>query len=255
MKLSKIFPEPDDLLALQPEELAEPLLSVLKTADRHPGSGNGSPQNNTISAPNFFNTSDYFTNPPEYGSRQPEINAALMEAWQWLAGAGLLAECLEKRNGSFFITRAGRAIKTKEDFSTFRKGLLLRRNLLHATIANKVYPAFLRGEYDSAIFLAFREVEITVRKTSNLDSNLTGVPLMREAFGLQGTLSDPAVPKGENEAMAHLFAGAFGVFRNAVSHRHVPTDAAETSEIIGLASQLLRIVDRLAHQNKTASLQ
>jgi hypothetical protein len=74
---------------------------------------------------------------------------------------------------------------------------------------------------------------------------------MRTAFAAgknnsAGPLADTKLPPGEQDAMAHLFAGAFGVYRNSTGHRHVPTEPAEAAEVIMFASQLLRIVDRLA---------
>ena len=49
----------------------------------------------------------------------------------------------------------------------------------------------------------------------------------------------------EQEAMANLFAGAIGLYKNPQSHRHVPTHPEDAAEVIVFASQLLRIVDRL----------
>ncbi len=76
---------------------------------------------------------------------------------------------------------------------------------------------------------------------------------MRAAFATEnkqkhttaGPLTDTSLPAGEQTAMAHLFAGAFGLYRNSTAHRYVPTDPSEASEVIMFASQLLRIVDRL----------
>jgi hypothetical protein len=59
------------------------------------------------------------------------------------------------------------------------------------------------------------------------------------------TLTDNTIPKAEQEAMAHLFAGAFGLYRNSTAHRYVPTKPEEAAEVIMFASQLLRLVDRL----------
>ena len=82
---------------------------------------------------------------------------------------------------------------------------------------------------------------------------------MRAAFATAknnlpaGPLTDKQLPLGEQEAMAHLFAGAFGVYRNSTGHRHVPTEPEEAAEVIMFASQLLRIVDRLKLQQATGA--
>jgi Protein of unknown function (Hypoth_ymh) len=69
---------------------------------------------------------------------------------------------------------------------------------------------------------------------------------MRAAFATpNGPLTDKTLPLGEQEAMGHLFAGAFGVYRNSTAHRYVPTTPEEAAEVIMFASQLLRIVDRM----------
>jgi hypothetical protein len=48
----------------------------------------------------------------------------------------------------------------------------------------------------------------------------------------------------EQHAMAHLFTGAIGLYKNPQSHRNVPTEAIDAAEVIVFASHLLRIVDR-----------
>ena len=251
MKISDVFPNPDDLLALEPEELAEVLLRRLQAVVEERQRSNPSTRESfDVNFHNFFNQNNYCESPPEFGSRQPEVDSALMEAWSWLESAGLLARSRDSTAGLFFITRRGRAIKSPNEFLEFRRGTILRRHLLHNTIADRVYPAFLRGEYDTAIFQAFREVEVAVRKACGFGSDQFGDKLMRSAFGSKGVLTDQSVPVGEQEAMGHLFAGAFGVHRNATGHRHVPTDPAEAAEIIGLASYLLRVVDRLTSGNQ-----
>ena len=67
---------------------------------------------------------------------------------------------------------------------------------------------------------------------------------MRKAFALNdGPLSDTRTPKAEQEALAHLFAGAIGSYKNPHSHRAVEIDSEEAGEMIILASHLVKIVD------------
>ncbi len=72
-----------------------------------------------------------------------------------------------------------------------------------------------------------------------------GVDLMRRAFHADnGPLTDLTQPKAEREALAHLFAGAIGSYKNPHSHRTVTiNDYTEAQEMVMLASHLLRIID------------
>ena len=67
---------------------------------------------------------------------------------------------------------------------------------------------------------------------------------MRKAFdSKKGLLRDQSRPDAEREALAHLFAGAIGLYKNPHSHRTVKLTAREAQEQVALASHLLRIVD------------
>ena len=67
---------------------------------------------------------------------------------------------------------------------------------------------------------------------------------MRRAFDAKaGPLRDPESPTAEREALAHLFAGAIGSYKNPHSHRRVRIDSEEAVEMIMLASHLLKIAD------------
>ena len=115
---------------------------------------------------------------------------------------------------------------------------------LHPRIAQKVWASFLRGDYDTAVFQAFKEVEVRVREAGNFASTELGTDLMRKAFGKNGPLADLAAPDAEKDAVAHLFAGAIGCYKNPNSHRNVSTKADEAAEMIVMASHLLGIVDK-----------
>jgi uncharacterized protein (TIGR02391 family) len=252
--LSSLVPNAADLLALEVEELAGVLLIHLNSYEGV--SGNSIYQHGGISHHNFFNslTPTGPFNKPEYGDKQPEVNQALMEAWAWLQSAGLLVEKASSTGGWFFVSRRARQIVSRDDFAAYRKAGLLPKAQLHPLIATKVYPAFMRGEYDTAVFQAFREVEVSVRTGGNFAATDYGTDLMRAAFKpsdkkgqpvTPGPLTDTQLPDAEQEAMANLFAGAIGLYKNPQSHRHVPTHAEDAAEVIVFASHLLRIVDRL----------
>ncbi|HDR8961809.1 TPA: TIGR02391 family protein [Burkholderia vietnamiensis] len=106
----------------------------------------------------------------------------------------------------------------------------------------------MRGAYPTAVFEAMRAVEIAVRTAAGYPAAEHGVPMMRRAFAPNaGPLADHTKDAGGQEALAALFAGAIGSYKNSHSHRNVPIDTArEAVEMIALASRLLGIVDAQA---------
>jgi uncharacterized protein (TIGR02391 family) len=109
---------------------------------------------------------------------------------------------------------------------------------------------FHYGDYETACFAAMKQVEVAVRDRGGFDNALIGTKLMRQAFKPEdGPLADPSAEPSEQQAIADLFAGAIGAFKNPTSHRPVNyDDAEEASEIIQLADLLLRIVRRHARE-------
>jgi uncharacterized protein (TIGR02391 family) len=65
-----------------------------------------------------------------------------------------------------------------------------------------VKPLFARGDYDTAVFRAFKEVETRVRKKSGFKSDY-GRKLMLKAFGETGPLmaADPEGSQGSARAI------------------------------------------------------
>jgi uncharacterized protein (TIGR02391 family) len=239
--LSTLVPNPEDLLSLDTEEVGWVLLAHLSSlAD----SVDGTFYQGRINQYNFFNA---LNQRPDYPNRQAEVNDVLLEAWNWLQGEGFLVRDAGSNPDIFFISRRAKRLRDRAHFDEYRKAVLLPKGQLHPLIASKVYPAFLRGEYDTAVFQAFREVEVAVRGAGKFPDDRVGVSLMRDAFrALGGPLTDDKLPIAEQEGMAHLFSGAIALYKNPQSHRNVPTEAADAAEIIVFASHLLRIVDRLS---------
>jgi len=232
MSLYSIMPDAEALLALEPEELAGIVLQFLATLpERDP----------RLSRYNFGLQHTVAHYPVEY---QNKLRYALMVAWSWLEHEGLLAPRPGQSGEWFFVTERGRRVSGAPEFKAYRKSSMLPKRLLHPVIAQKVWANFLRGDYDTAVFQAFKEVEVAVRIAGGYDESDIGVALMRKAFNSStGHLTDTTLGGAEREAMAHLFAGAIGSYKNPHSHRNVPRTAEEAVEMIMLASHLLRIVD------------
>jgi uncharacterized protein (TIGR02391 family) len=225
-----IISDADELLSLEPEELAVAVLEFLKASDSQ--------------VLNRYNFGLYHTVAEYPRSKQAEILRALMEAWVWLENVGFIAHDPDQQGDWVFITRKGQKIKERSDFESFKNSSSLSKHLLHPIIVQKSWSPFIRGEYETAVFQAFREVEIQVRGASGLDPEDIGVQLMRKAFDSKaGPLIDHTLTKGEKEALGHLFAGAIGLYKNPSSHRQVDMKVAETSELLMLASHLMRIID------------
>lgn len=118
------------------------------------------------------------------------------------------------------------------------------RDLLNPIVAAKAEAPFLRGEYDTAVFQAFKELEIAIRAIGGFPDSEFGTDLMRKAFHeVTGPLTDKNAPVAERKALSHLFAGAIGSYNNPHSHRNVAIDARQATEMLILASHLMAIVE------------
>jgi uncharacterized protein (TIGR02391 family) len=249
--LPSLVPDVEDLLALDVEEIAEVLLMHLISSEGASRT-TGVVQLGKVNRYNFCSTLHHQSG---YSTRQDEVARAMMEAWSWLESEGFLVPNVGTTPDDFFFSRRARLVKSPEDFDAYRKESLLPRRKLHERIAAKVYPAFLRGEYDTAVFQAFREVEIAVRSAGGFGADDYGVDLMRRAFrpvnrpekptAEPGALTDKTLPVAEQEGMRDLFVGAIALFKNPPSHRIVAPDPIEGAEVIVFASHLMRMVDRL----------
>lgn len=236
--LGQVIPDIETLLTMEPEQLAGCLLQVMN--DRL-----GREKMVTVGSwlYELFEGAD----PPFATHHRDAAFRALAEAWNWLEVQGLIVwpDEANGRSGFRVPSRRGERLATAEAFTQFLRGSELPKIFLHPQIREKVWLLFLGGDYDTAVFQAFKEVEVAVREVAGLPNTDYGVTLMRKAFDVsKGPLADPGAEKSEREALGHLFAGAIGYHKNPHSHRNVGlTDAAEAREMIMLARHLLRIID------------
>jgi uncharacterized protein (TIGR02391 family) len=227
-------PNAEDLLGLEPEELGLVLLESLKSYEQQQlQSYYGHPRN-------FLTSGEPVRGYPE--SHHARILNALPLAFKWLEREMLTVEraC---GNGWFEISAKGQKLDNIS-VQAYRHANTLPKHLLHPSIAKKVEAQFLRGEYDTAISTAFKQVEIAVRAAGRFSDSDIGKDLMRKAFDPDaGPLRSRSQVKAEREALAHLFAGAIGFCKNPTSHRQVDIEPVDVAQLLVLASHLLRIVE------------
>lgn len=102
------------------------------------------------------------------------------------------------------------------------------------------------GDYETAIFKAFRHLEESVRKKAGQPASAIGMALMSTVFKVSGgILKHPeAAVDSEGEAIHLLMRGAIGWFKNPSSHRTVGyDDSHQASHVLGFANLLLDLLD------------
>lgn len=171
---------------------------------------------------------------------------AIAEALGWLRAHGMIARSpADTMQAAIFVTRRGRELVKTRNLNAVRAVERLQENV-HPLIERKARRQFLLGEYENAIFVSMKAVEVRVRRLAGFGDEVIGSDLMTKAFKTGGPLADPSAPPGEVEGTMMLFRGAYAVLRNPSGHREVSfDDVTEASEAVLTASLLMRMLDRI----------
>ncbi len=145
------------------------------------------------------------------------------EAVQELKNSGLIVRDYTQRDEVFqILTAKGKEIAEKQqDPDIF--ALRLEEVLKNQDLLFRCLGPFNDGDYELAVFKAFRFVEESVRAKAGLSAEDVGVALMSKALSpSSGKFSIPAcaVP-AEQEGVYSLFRGAISFFKNPSSHRTI----------------------------------
>jgi uncharacterized protein (TIGR02391 family) len=210
MSFMDFFPPTPDIMQMEPDELG-PFV------------------------PRYMMVQHAMTNRFNFGQAVPngQISNRFMEAWAWLERQGFIARrANDQFDNDFFVTRAGAALTTEDDMESYRQA--------------NIFPAGMDSEIersDTAVFRAFKEVEVRVRKKSGL-KNEYGRALIQKAFGETGPLMKDN--RDDRASARELFAGAIGFCKNPSSHHEIKfEDPREVVDMICFANQLFRIIDRI----------
>jgi hypothetical protein len=239
-RLLEAFPDQADLLSLEPEELAFVLIGEVRRLQQSAGF-------------TFSDVEQEFFPPWQGGPQRPgypqhtnsQVCIALAEALSALETQGLIVRNPNQPSANWYlVTRRGLTLRSSADIDAYRQGRTLPLDLLPQGLTDKVYPLYLRGDHDTAVFQAFKEVEVAVRRAGGYGDGLVGRDLMHKAFHPEtGPLRDKALIAPERESEMFLFSGAIGHAKNPPGHRDVGMSRATAARLIVFAAHLLGIVE------------
>ena len=233
--LRALVPEATAVVGMLASDLAGYILEVLMSA--------GPMERGIWNRRNFcMQTSRDYALPGQGGDES--VGVACSSAWAWLEANGFIARHPEQDNEWFVPTRRGEALRNHQDLQQFMTSERLPESFLQPELLQNVRPLFFQARFETAVFEAFKTLEVAIRSAAGLSHDLVGIQLASRAFNPEdGPLTDMDTEKGERVALMNLMTGALGSYKNPTSHRRVEIEAHEARDMIVLASDLLGIVE------------
>jgi uncharacterized protein (TIGR02391 family) len=239
---------PAELAALPEEDLARAILAAMRKRERD---GRPGMANRREPAEEIFSYAVRVGNylPQQQRQLKEKLERNFRRTFDWLEQNRLIetASGAGGAEGFMILTPEGRELVAPIDLDQVRMRAWLRQDMLHPKLKGRPYKDFYDGRLSSAVFEAFRIVEVETRLAAGLPDTELGQNLMMKAFGENGALTKATESKESRDALARLFAGAMGRFGNPGAHAHRSfEDALEAIEELLLASRLLRFLDQRA---------
>lgn len=233
--LHALVPEAQAVAGMQTADLAGYVLEVLMSA--------GPMERGVWNRRNFcMQTGREYA--PTTQPADDAVGVACSAAWSWLEANGFIARHPEQDNDWYLPTRQGESLRNHQDLRQFMTSEQLPEVFLHPELLAHVRPLFFQSRFETAVFEAFKALEVSIRTAASLGHDLVGVPLASRAFHPDdGPLTNQLAERGERVALMNLMTGAIGSYKNPSSHRRVEIEAQEARDMIILASHLLKIVD------------
>jgi uncharacterized protein (TIGR02391 family) len=176
-----------------------------------------------------------------------DLERVIARAWKALENAGFIEEpdSYNGKNGFRVPSAEGRQAYKATDYIGVRMRTKFTREMFHPSLPDAAWNAFSVGDYDTAVFEAFKSLEVAVRIKGGFASTDFGAALMKKAFDPDsGPLRDQAATRSRRVARCELFTGSFGEIRNPKGHNDPTiTDALLAVEELMTAGMLRRIAD------------
>lgn len=144
---------------------------------------------------------------PHSVQRRAEVARVIGRAWKALDDAGFIEEPdpTNGKNGYRVPSAEGKSAHAATDYSAVRMRSKFSRDMFHAAVPDASWNAFSVGDYDTAVFEAFKSLEVAVRKKGGSSNSDFGAALMKKAFDPDtGPLRDPAASRSRQKARCDL---------------------------------------------------